>query len=460
MPDVTDRLNVVFIISDQHQQAATGCYGYPLVQTPNIDRLAEEGVRFTHAYCQSPLCAPSRASLLTGTHCHTCGAYSGRVKVPIRDLPTMGTLFRDAGYVTASFGKVHVMGETRDERDLGFSERALRYYTYGGQDYVDAVGKENALKYHPTKLGPDQPRADWYNHKNLPVDLDEELMFDALVARRSVEFLERHRRAPFFLWAGFEKPHPDWYAPKPFHDLYDPAEIELPATLREERPALPEVSWKKLRQAHEYSDDDARACMAAYFANVSYLDHNVGRVLDALDRLDLRRNTLVVYASDHGELLLQHGLTQKHCFYEPAVAVPLILAGPGLPAGVARDHIVSLIDLLPTMLDLNGLDAPGSLEGESLCGVIDGSATTDGRRAFSEFYGFGTAERMIRTPRWKFALSMRRGRQLYDEHADPLETANLADDPAHRAVRDDLEARLLDGWEPPDPALIARPDLE
>ncbi|MFO7899395.1 MAG: sulfatase-like hydrolase/transferase [Planctomycetota bacterium] len=460
MPDATDRRNVVFIISDQHQQAATGCYGHPLVQTPNIDRLAEDGVRFTGAYCQSPLCAPSRASLITGTHCHTCRAYSGRIKTPIRDLPTMGTAFRDAGYVTGSFGKVHVIGETRDDRDLGFSERGLRYYTYGKEDYIRAVGAENALKYSPTKLGRDQPRADWYNHENLPVDLDEELTFDALVARRSVEFLEDHRDEPFFLWVGLEKPHPDWYAPKSFHDLYDPADVELPETMREEQPGLPEISWKKLRQAHEYTDDDARRCMAAYFANVSYLDDNVGRVLAALDRLDLRRNTIVIYTSDHGELLLQHGLTQKHCFYEPAVAVPLVIAGPDLPADETRGHIVGLIDLLPTMLDLNGLAAPDTLEGESLHDVLDGSAPTDGRRAFSEFYSFGASERMIRTPRWKYVLSHGRGRQLYDEAADPLETSNLADAPDLSEVRDELEARLLADWEPPDPDLIARPDLE
>ncbi len=456
---MSKRPNVLIIISDQHQAAATGCYGHETVKTPNIDRLAARGVRFTGAYCQSPLCAPSRPSLLTGTHVHTCAAWSGRARRPIRELPTLGNVFRDAGCATGAIGKVHVIGETKEGRDLGFSERALRYYTYARQDYIDAVGEANATKYAPAGSG-DPLRADYMNRGNVPVDMDGSLMFDSLVVDRSAEFIEKHRDEPFLLWVGLEKPHPDWYAPKRFHDLYDPAEVRLPETPHREPQGFPEISWKKLRETHEYSDEEVRNCIAAYYANVSCADHSAGRVLDALERLGLSEDTVVIYTADHGELLFEHGMTQKHCFFDPAVRVPLVMAGPGLPEGAVREHIVSLLDLFPTLTEMCGLENPEGLEGEPLGAVIDGSASAEGRAAFSEFYSFGYAERMIRTPEWKYIRSETYSPQLYNVEKDPLEVTNLAAGPEHVEICRELEQRVLAGWEKPAPEVIARPDLE
>jgi choline-sulfatase len=459
MTERGERPNVVLIISDQHQRDVTGCYGHPAVRTPAMDRLAARGVRFENAYCQSPLCAPSRPSLLTGTHVHTCEAWSGRHADPkIRNMTTLSGVLRDAGYVTGAFGKVHIIGEDREQHDLGFSERALRYYTYGRQDYIDAVGRESAEKYSPAG-GSDPLRSDYMNRSNIPLDLEESQVFDELVVERSVKFLEDHRAENFFLWVGLEKPHPDWYAPQRFHHMYDPARMRLPATLEKKPEGFPAVSWKKLAEVDNYTEEEVRNCIAAYYANVSFTDFSVGRVLDAIERLSLDDNTVVIYTADHGELLFAHGMTQKHCFFEPAVAVPLILAGPGLPRGEAREHIVSLLDLFPTLAPMCGVQTPEIVEGEDLTDVLAGTAQVEGRAAFSEFYSFGYAERMIRTTEWKYIHSETWSPQLYDVKNDPGEVENLAADPTRSEVCRDLEARVMDGWELPDPATIARPDL-
>jgi len=449
--------NVLFIIADQHKKAVTGCYGHPLVQTPNIDALAARGVRFSSAYCASPLCGPSRSALMTGTHPHTCGGLTHTQLPPLRIMPTLGTVFREAGYVTGSIGKMHIRGED-DVRDLGFDERELRYYTYAYRDYIIAVGEENVDRYNTYRGGSRAPKRDYYNPDNRPVDMDEPMMYDALVAERSIAFLERHRRDRFFLFVGFEKPHPEWYAPAAFHALYDPAKVTLPETLREKAPGIPESISRRQTAADRYTDDQVRGAMAAYYANVSCLDAKVGRVLEALERLGLAEKTLVVYTTDHGDMLFEHGMVQKHCFYEPAVAVPLVMACPGLvPAGVVRDHVVGFIDLFPTLLDLTGLAHPDGLEGTSLTDVLTGEAPEEGRAAFAEFYKRGISERMVRTAEWKYIHMEGEIPQLYDERNDPLERTNLAPDPAYAEVCRELRERVLAGWEMPDADVIRPP---
>ncbi len=450
----SDRPNVLFIISDQHQQAAAGCYGHPLVRTPNLDRLAGDGVRFDNAYCQSPLCGPSRASVLTGRQCSTVRYYTHGQADPLADVPTLGSVFRSAGYATGAIGKVHVRGEGKPPAgpDLGFDDRRLRIYTRFFEDYVELVGKDVADKYatYRTQL------ADYtstYNKRNVGIDIPEEQMYDALVTERCIDFLEKRAAAdePFFLWAGFDKPHPDWFAPEEYHRMYDPADVELPATFRERRDDIPEIWRGSLRQDHFFTDDEARHAIAAYYANVTYTDVKVGQLLDALDRLGLSDNTIIVYTTDHGESLLEHGMIQKHCFFESAVRVPLLLTAPaGVPRGVAREGIVSLVDLFPTLCDLTGLDAPEGLDGISLLDDIAGAPAPAERAAFCEFYEWGAPERMIRTPRWKYMYCGHDTDQMYDLINDPLEQTNLVNDPAHAATARDLRARILHHWAQPD----------
>jgi iduronate 2-sulfatase len=464
----TDRPNILFIISDQHRHDYTGCYGHPTVKTPNIDRLAATGVRFNNAYCQQPLCGPSRGSILTGTYTHTCNMWTHGTESVLPDMPTMGTVFREAGYRTAAFGKVHVRGEERGGRDLGFDQRALRYYTYEYQDYIDAVGLENVDRYAPHRPGSPHNKPGYtgrHNYANRPSLCDEDLMYDNLVTDQVIGFLQEKRERPFMLWCGLEKPHPEWSAPKRFHEMYDPADMVVPATFGEERTDLPGIMERRItpwRDRHgAFADADhlseeqqhelVRGSLAAYHATISYLDWNVGRILEELERQGQLDKTLIVYTTDHGDHAFDHGLIQKHALYEGPTHVPLVVSHPSLPQGGERDYITNLVDVLPTMLDFAGLPIPDTVEGESRMPVVSGDADAFEGMAISDFYSFGVPERMIRTPRWKYIVthadeSAGGGDQLYDLENDPLETANLAGDPAHADVRSELRETLYASW--------------
>lgn len=441
-------MNVLMIISDQHQWRYLGHGGHPIVKTPNLDRLARQGVRFTNAYCQSPLCGPSRTSVMTGQYPHTHRTYTHGGFPLAADAHTLGTVFRNAGYRTGAMGKVHVLGETR-ERDLGFDERAMRLYTYNFEDYINAVGVDAVNRYatYRTRL----PRFQTiYNPTNQPVDLHDEQMFDHLVVERCIKFMQNRNERPFFLWAGLEKPHTDWTAPAEFHAMYNPADMQMPPTVAERRTDMPWAWYASTRQSWCFDEDEIRHCMAAYCANVTYLDHQVGRLLDALDELGLTEETLVVYTSDHGEMCFDHGMVQKQNFFEESVRVPMIWRLPGrLPAGQVRIGPVELLDLFPTFCDLSNVTPPRGLEGRSLVPNLDGHDDLD-RAVFSEYYEWGEPERMVRAGSWKYMHSARGPCQLYNLESDPHETRNLLSETSDSALLQRLRHLVMEGWEQPD----------
>lgn len=457
------RPNIVFVFSDQHRRDAAGCYGHPLVQTPNLDGLAAAGTRFTRAYAAAPICGPCRSAMITGRTVANCGALTHCHMKRDMGLPTMGTIFREAGYATGAFGKVHAAGEN-EENDLGFDERALRIYTPMSNDYQHTIGLEEFWKYasympeyRPASRPP--PRNS-YNPTNAPIELPEELIFDRMVADRSVDFLERHRNQAFFLWVGLEKPHPEFYAPQRFHDLYDPDHIPLPGNIWNSRLGLPGTISDNptfpIVTREAYTDHELRCCMAAYFANVSYMDEQVGRVLEAVDRLGLAETTIVVYSSDHGENLFSHGLVQKHCFFETAVGVPLVVRWPGTTKpGTVRHQLVSLLDLFPTFAEACGLPIPDGVDGASLTPLIEDNRAIH-EEIFSEYYEAGTPERMIRTGRWKYVHSHGDTHQLYDLETDPDENLNLVEQPEYATVCAELDERLRRDWTIPDTAMIPK----
>ncbi|MBF0244675.1 MAG: sulfatase-like hydrolase/transferase [Planctomycetes bacterium] len=453
--------NIVFLFSDQHRADTLGCAGHAHVKTPNLDRLAASGTRFERTYAASPLCGPCRSALLTGQTVANCGALTHGHMRRDMGLPTMGTLFRDAGYVTGAFGKVHAAGED-DDRDLGFSERALRIFTFMKNDYQHTIGLEKFWQYcsymPQYKPSPEAKQRHDYNLSNKPIELEDELILDSMTADRSIEFLKEHREEPFFLWVGLEKPHPEMYAPKRFHEMYNPEDMELPENRYFDRSRLPDtiIDNPIFPIADGRDDDEMRNDMAAYFANVSYMDEQAGRVLDTLDELGLRDNTIVVYSTDHGENLFNHQIIQKHCFFEEAVRVPLILRIPGVTEeGTIRDQLASLLDLLPTFCDACGITPPANLDGQSLLPTIrENTPLRD--EVFSEFYAYGTPERMIRTERWKYVHSEGDLHQLYDLKNDPQEDINLIDDPDYREICKDLDARLCRYWEMPDTSDIPK----
>ncbi len=443
-------MNILFIISDQHQWRYTGHGGHPVVQTPHLDQLAAQGVRFTDAYCQSPLCGPSRASVMTGLYPHTNRQYThGGFPLP-EAMPTLGTVFRQAGYATGAIGKVHVLGETR-ERDLGFDDRQMRLYTYNFADYIAAIGEE-AVNRYATYRTPLPRFQTVYNPTNSPVELRDDEMFDHLVVERCIEFMTANQEQPFILWAGLEKPHTDWTAPARYHAMYEPREMVLPPTVGEDRTDMPNAWYASTRQSWCFDADEIRHCLAAYCANVTYLDDQVGRLLGTLDRLGLTEDTLVVYTTDHGEMAFDHGMVQKQNFFEESVRVPLLCRLPkGARAGTVQTGPVELLDLFPTFCELTGVTAPTALDGRSLVAALRTGAPLDAQRpVFSEYYEWGLPERMVRQGAWKYMHAEGDACQLYNLADDPRETRNLIADPACQAQAERLRACVLDGWEQPD----------
>jgi choline-sulfatase len=455
------RPNIVFLFSDQHRADALGCAGHPVVKTPNLDRLAAGGVRFERTFAAAPICGPCRSAMLTGRTVARCGALTHRHMHRQMGLPTLGTVFREAGYVTGAFGKMHVAGED-DEHDLGFDERALRIYTPMKNDYQHTIGMEKFWQYcsylPQYRPHPDARERHSYNLKNEPIRLEEELILDRMTADRSIAFLRQHREDQFFLYVGLEKPHNEMYAPKRFHDLYNPAKMELPENRHFDRSRLPDTIYDNptFPIADGLTDDQMRHATAAYYANVSYMDEQAGRVLDALDELGLADNTIVVYSTDHGENLFNHQIVQKQCFFEEAVRVPLLVRVPGVTeAGTTRAQLASLLDLFPAFCDACGIAPPDGLDGKSLLPVITDNAPLRDE-VFSEFYESGVAERMNRTDRWKYVHSEGDLHQLYDLESDPHENVNLIDDPAHAGIAKELDARLCRDWQIPDTSAIPR----
>jgi choline-sulfatase len=445
--------NILFIISDQHRRDSASCYGHDIVKTPAIDKLAATGIRFTNAYSQCPLCGPSRASVLTGTYPHTSENLTHSpepYEKPLPDIPTLGSVFRDAGYATGLIGKVHIRGESAT-CDLGFDDRRLRFKTYELDDYIAAVGLDNVSKYISYHQKSNVPCRDHYNPLNEGIKMAEHYMYDALVVNECKDFMKKNRDKRFFLWAGLEKPHPEWFAPEEFHKLYDPEKIPLPKTCKAEQELAPDSMKSRKKEREQYSDDNIKNSMAAYFANVSYLDSKVGELLDYLKELGLEDDTIIVYTSDHGEMLYDHGMLQKHCFYEQAVGVPLIIKIPGMtkPAALSTDAIASLIDLFPTLLEANSIEQPDTLEGESLIPIINGETENDNRSTFSEYYSSRIPERMIRRGDYKYIYSHEDLDQLYNLKTDPLEINNLINQPKLAELKNDLKAQILLNWEMP-----------
>jgi iduronate 2-sulfatase len=485
-------LNIILIVSDEHQAATCGCYGSPVQRkdgrspTPNIDALAAAGTRFDAMYCPSPLCAPSRAAYMTGRHPHTTtaihhkmqGREAGLTRFPgvIGGIQAMGDYFRRAGYRTATIGKVHVHGELTDGWDLGFDQRALRFYTeFPGNHYNELHGGDVNRRYR--ELPPYSDRRyreiDPLRFAHAPDDLRvrdndvnqyyletlverEEEMVDYLATRRGIQFAEECVAAgrPFLLHLGLEKPHRPWTVNQRYLDLFDPAAMPIPATTAEwlERGMIPTVQhW-----CHSpVAGDDARRSIAAYYACAAAVDEYVGHVVDTCRRLGILDQTLIIYTSDHGESLYERGLIEKHNMLEPAVRVPLVARLPGtFPPAAVVTAPTSLIDLLPTFCELAGLPTEAGVEGQSLLPVVAGSADPD-RLIFSEFHSPGNAAwpadftpiRMALNRQWKYIFTHAAVDQLFDREADPTEDRNLALDPAFESTVSHLRLCALADFE-------------
>ncbi|MCL4544139.1 MAG: sulfatase-like hydrolase/transferase [Chloroflexi bacterium] len=471
-------LNILWITSDQHSSHALGCYGNSVVQTPALDALAAQGMAFDQHYCSYPVCVPARFTMMTGLYAHHHGAATNSEPLPLR-VRTVAHHFAHAGYVTAWIGKMHpVDGQTHGFdylMDFGAYYDYLgpkqRVFTYGMGAEDSGCGSPwlTIFREHPNERSPWVP-ADLPRH-NDTLEVRELLAepdhFESFVAREMVRFLEQYGGEPFFAVASFLKPHNPFSPPAEFAALYDPAAMPLP-----EQRVLPPTPLPHQVSTHRYpfvgtagGDAWLQRFIAAYYGNVSHMDACAGRIVAALDRLGLAERTLVVYTTDHGEMLGEQGLRGKFCFYEGSARLPLIARLPGtIPAGVRTEALVDQADFVPTFLDLAGIEpAPRSqpLDGASFAPVLRDPASVGKPAAFGEYSLQRQPFYLWRTGPWKYVRYTAPGvpEELYDLSSDPKEQHNCAELPdwqvVLRQLRSELEQFLLEQSIPLTP--IAQP---
>ena len=428
--------NLLFLCSDQHQAAASGCYGHAQAQTPHIDEIATEGVRFESAYCQSPVCVPSRGSIITGNYPSRHGAKILQDALS-SDARTVAHLFGDHGYSTAAIGKMHFVDESRRH---GFAHRV------NSATHLARLTKREAQAFRA-----DQGAGGGTSGR--PSAMPERLFRDTFYAEEAVRFLREHKDRPFCLWASFFMPHTPLAPQRKYWDLYEGTDIDLP----ERAPSALETGFHghlvraKERGWYQQTDEELRDAIRGYYGNVSQMDANVGRVFDTLRELGLDKNTVVVYTSDHGEMAGAHRMWTKHNMYEQSVRVPLVVRTPDhAGAGTAREHIVEQVDLLPTLAELCGLDAPLGLDGRSFAASVRGARHAAREFAYSEYYFcrrvFTADDRfvgkppiiMVRTDRWKFNYLSWERSELFDLENDPGEFRNAIDDAGNAGIVKEL----------------------
>jgi arylsulfatase A-like enzyme len=424
------KLNVLFIMSDD-MRPDLGCYGHKVARTPHLDRLAARGVRFDRAYCQFPLCNPSRTSILTGRLPTTTKVLENTTF--FRDLHpdwvALPELFRSRGYVTLRVGKIF----------------------HGGLDDVKSWSEGGDERKTVKKPTPADRKKN--SDRIVVLDGDGESHGDHKTADKTIELLRKYKDQPFFLACGFTRPHSPPTAPRRFMDLYDPATIALPKNFAA-RPTVPPGYPKQcvtqngdLFIGRDASEAEARDMIRAYWASVSWVDWNVGRVLAELERLGLADNTIVIFWGDHGYHLGEFGKWAKHgSLFEIGTRVPLIVSMPGAKGnGTTAPRPVQSMDIYPTLCELCGLGQPKGLEGHSFRKLLEAPQGDWPHPAFSVY---GNAKKVIglavRTERYRYVEydGGAGGAMLFDHADDPHELRNRADDPALGAVRRELAGLL------------------
>ena len=425
------RPNVLLIMADDLNNDM-GVYGHAMVKTPNLDRLAARGVRFDRAYTQFPLCSPSRVSLLTGLRPDTTRIHDLQTdfRTTIPDTVTLPQMFRRDGYFVARVGKIYHYGNPGQIGTSGLDDPAS-WETVVNPRGVDK-DEESKLTNHTPARGLGSSLSFYAS----PASDDEHT--DGKVAAETIKLIEAQKDRPFFIGAGFYRPHCPFIAPARYFDLYPLERIPAP---RASTSGAPPAAWFTTPPHWGLDERQQREAIRAYYASITFLDANVGRVLDALDRLKLTNDTIVVFVSDHGYHLGEHGQWMKQTLFERSARTPLVVAGRGVPSkGRASSRIVELLDLYPTLAELTGLRPPQGLQGRSLVPLLknpgaawDHPAFTQVRRgpAASSYMGYS-----VRTDKWRYTEwdGGKRGRELYSEANDEGESANLADDPKHAEV--------------------------
>lgn len=439
-----EKFNVLLIASDDLNNDL-GCYGHPAVKSPHIDALAKRGMRFDLAYCQYPLCNPSRASFLTGLRPNQTGVHENathfRKKNP--DHISLGQLFRNNGYYVARVGKLYHYGVPGQIGTDGLDDKPSWDHVVNPRGHDKDV--EDQI-YTLTK-GQFGGTLSWLATKE-----DDGKHTDGIGATEAIKLLEASKDKPFFLAVGFYRPHTPFVAPQKYFDLYPADQVKLAkVTETELKDVPPPALASKKKEQEKLNDQLRRECIQAYHASISHMDAQVGRVVDALDRLKLREKTIIVFISDHGYHLGEHGLWQKQSIWEESARVPMIIVAPGAKAvGQATQRPVELLDIYPTLADLCGLSAPKNLAGKSVRPLLEDPKAAHKPGAISQVRRGGgnsaTTGYALRTEQYRYIEwdLGEKGLQLYDHTRDPKELNNLATDPAHATTIAQLRKTLHD----------------
>lgn len=454
-----DRPNVLFIVADD-QNCRLGCYGDAWTKTPNLDRLAARGLTLRRAYCQTALCNPSRASVLSGLRPARNGVVDngGHLRDHHPDLVTLPQYFKQHGYHTVGLGKIFHPGYD-DEPSWSEPHWDPPQPAYGPEG-LKVLAELEAEADRKAAAGGKRPK----HIIGLPwevADCADEALTDGGTATKAIETLQRLGDRPFFLAVGFLRPHLPLAAPRKYWDLYPPETVRLtPYPIPpQDAPACALYDWSELR-AHvgipktgPLSDEQARSMVRAYAASTTYMDAQVGRILDELRRLDLQQKTVVVFWGDHGWQLGEHGFWGKHTNYEDATHAPLIVArGDGVGGDSQSDAFVEFVDIYPTLAELCGLPSPAGLDGRSFAKLFEFPNAPFKQAAYHQYVrrmkDFGEVTgRAVRTDRyryveWSLPEKNYLARELYDYANDPGETVNLADKPERAAVVEELRQLL------------------
>ena len=442
--------NIVLIQVDQLSALALSIYGNTVVKTPNIDRLAAGGVVFENAYCNFPLCAPSRFSMMSGKLASRIGAYDNGAEFP-STIPTFAHYLRAEGYRTCLSGKMHFVGA---DQLHGYGER-LTSDIYPG-DFAWATDWD--IKEHRDTNDPRAVRISGVSKTSVQIDYDEQ------VAERAIEWLgsvDAHGREaggngdqPFHLTVSFTHPHDPFVCQQEYWDLYDDAEIPLPhvpAVGADDPQTIKSIALLGMTDAN-FTDDEIRTARRGYFGSISYIDHKIGDVLTALEGMKGFDNTIVALTADHGEMMGEHGLWMKRSFYEPSLKVPLIFHAPVLFAPQRVSELVSLVDLLPTFVGFatNGeTHFVEDLDGTDLSGSMQGKAAYPDRALLAELTCEGTPApvAMVRRGTMKYTRSPVYPARLHDLATDPFEVTNLAGQAAYADMESQLAAEVAREWQ-------------
>jgi len=458
----TRRPNVLFIAVDD-LRPELACYGHPVVKSPHIDRLAGKGLLFRRAYCQIALCMPSRSSVLSGHRPETlrnqAGPLTGKAPPGTVSLPQ---LFRNSGYTTVSIGKVYHYNN--DDPD-GWVRRYTETFAESGAychgycaGYQLQENREKLPNYfrQRKKATASLPRPPMSERTDSPDDAHP----DGIIAQKTIEELVKFHSSgePFFLAAGFYRPHMPWTAPKKYWDLYDRAHIRLPANFSAADDGLPRYDWDEMRRYGDAPErgpmavDKAREAIHGYYASVSFVDAQIGRVLNELHRLDLDRNTIIVLWGDNGWNLGDHGRWSKYTNFETSTRIAMMISSPGMPRNEKTDALVELIDIYPSLCELCGLTPPAYLEGTSFVPLLRTPTRPWKTAAFSCLLEYKTVT--MRTDRYRLIQHASGQNELYDHWKDPAEDHNLANDPACHDILKRLQAVQRAGWRSAKPTLL------